>query len=79
MTDTSLTAIGNDVRIKSQLKAIAHRLLCVWRELLGIALFVAMLVSPADPISMFIATPPILCGMIAVYALACWRSAIGID
>jgi Sec-independent protein secretion pathway component TatC len=75
MPHTSLDASNNDVRPGTRLYYLAPRLLRVWRELVLIALFVAMLVSPADPVSMFIATPPILFGVIAAYALACLHEA----
>ena len=79
MIDTTTNADGIDGGTSQMVFFLVRRVLRVWRELITLAMLVATVVTPADVFSMLLATPPILIGMIVVYALACWRSEVGAD
>lgn len=49
-----------------------QRVLNAWRELVVASSVVALVVTPPDVVSMLIAIPPILAGMVAVYIHALW-------
>ena len=51
----------------------------VWREMMFIAAFVAMVVTPADVVAMIVAIPPIFFGVCAAYGYAVWRTGTGAD